>query len=95
MVISNEPGYYIEDRYGIRHENLIVVTEWKKTEWNTFYEFETITYCPFFSTPLIKDLLSDDEIQWYNDYHKMVKEKLEPYLEGDVKKWFLEMVKPI
>src|SRR5699024_8570403 len=42
MVLSNEPGYYVEGKYGIRHENLIVVKEWKKTEWNTFYEFKTL-----------------------------------------------------
>lgn len=95
MVLSNEPGYYVEGKYGIRHENLIVVKEWKKTEWNTFYEFETLTLCPFFTSIVLKDMLSQEEIDWLNDYHKTCEEKLAPYLEGEVKEWFLELVKPI
>lgn len=95
MVLSNEPGYYIENEYGIRHENLVIVRKWKKTEWNTFFHFETITYCPFFKSPIVKELLTPAEIEWFNDYHKLVEEKLAPHLEGEVKAWFLEMVKPL
>lgn len=95
MVLSNEPGYYVEGKYGIRHENLVAVKEWKTTEWNTFYEFETLTYCPFFTSTIDKDLLSAEEIQWLNDYHQDCKEKLGGFLEGEVKAWFEEMVKPI
>lgn len=95
MVLSNEPGYYVEGQYGIRHENLFVVKDWKKTEWNSFYEFETLTYCPFFTNIIVKDILSEEEITWLNDYHKTCEEKLAPHLEGEVKAWFLDMVKPI
>lgn len=95
MVLSNEPGYYVEGKYGIRHENLFAVKEWKKTEWNSFYEFETLTYCPFFSSIIVKDMLSKEEIDWLNQYHKDCQEKLAPHLKGEVKEWFLEMVKPI
>ena len=95
MVLSNEPGYYVEGQYGIRHENLILVKQWKKTEWNIFYEFETLTLCPFFKNAINKDLLSADEINWLNQYHKQVRDKLSPHLEGDVKKWFEELVSPL
>lgn len=95
MVISNEPGYYVEGKYGIRHENLIAVREWKRTEWNTFYEFETLTLCPFFTDIIVKELLSDEEINWLNSYHKTCEEKLTPFLDGKLKDWFLTMVKPI
>ncbi|MDQ8747753.1 aminopeptidase P family protein [Elizabethkingia miricola] len=94
MVLSNEPGYYVVNQYGIRHENLIAVREAEKTEWNTFYEFETLTLCPFFKDTIVKDILSADEIQWLNSYHKTCEEKLAPHLEGDVKNWFLELVSP-
>ncbi|MGZ5197323.1 MAG: aminopeptidase P family N-terminal domain-containing protein, partial [Kaistella sp.] len=47
MVVSNEPGFYWENHYGIRHENLIAVKETETTEFGTFYEFETLTICPF------------------------------------------------
>jgi len=95
MVISNEPGYYLVGKYGIRHENLLAVRSWKTTEWNEFYEFETITYCPFFKEAIVKELLSDEEIKWFNNYHQLVKEKLESHLEGAVKDWFLKMVEPL
>lgn len=95
MVMSNEPGYYVEDHYGIRHENLILVKTWKKTEWNTFYEFKTLTLCPFFKSIIVKDLLSQVEIDWINGYHKTVQEKLSPLLDGAVKVWFEEMVSPL
>ncbi|MEH7889457.1 aminopeptidase P family protein [Elizabethkingia meningoseptica] len=95
MVLSNEPGYYVVNQYGIRHENLIAVREAEKTEWNTFYEFETLTLCPFFKDIIVKEILSADEIQWLNSYHKTCEEKLGPHLEGDVKNWFLELVSPL
>jgi len=95
MVLSNEPGYYVEGKYGIRHENLILVQPWKKTEWNTFFDFETLTLCPFFKNAINKDLLSEEEITWLNQYHNQVREKLSPHLEGDVKKWFEELVSPL
>ncbi|MCX7548331.1 aminopeptidase P family protein [Xanthomarina sp. F1114] len=95
MVLSNEPGYYVEGKYGIRHENLILINTWKTTEWNTFYEFETLTLCPFFKSIIVKNLLSQEEIDWLNTYHKLVQEKLMPHLEGDVKTWFKDLVSPL
>ena len=95
MVVSNEPGLYIENQYGIRHENLIAVRKYKTTEFAEFYDFETLTICPFFKEAIVKELLSDSEIEWLNNYHKWVEEKLAPHLEGEVKEWFLELVKPL
>lgn len=95
MVLSNEPGYYVEGEYGIRHENLILVNTWKKTEWNTFFEFETLTLCPFFKSIIVKEMLSQEEIDWINAYHKLVQDKLTPHLEGEVKDWFEELVSPL
>lgn len=95
MVVSNEPGYYLEGDYGIRHENLIAVKESETTIHGTFYEFETLTFCPFFKNDIVKDILSEEEVNWLNSYHKTCEEKLAPYLEGEVKEWFLELVRPI
>lgn len=95
MVLSNEPGYYVENKYGIRHENLFVVKENQTTAWNTFYEFETLTLCPFFKSIIRKEQLAEEEISWLNAYHQQVKEKLAPHLEGDLKDWFLDMVSPL
>lgn len=95
MVCSNEPGYYVEGEYGIRHENLIAVKESEKTASGTFYEFETLTFCPFFKNDIVKEILSQDEINWLNSYHKTCEEKLALHLEGEVKDWFLELTSPI
>lgn len=95
MVCSNEPGYYLEGEYGIRHENLIAVKEAEKTIHGTFYEFETLTFCPFFKDTIVKEILSQEEITWLNAYHRTCEEKIGPYLEGEVKEWFLELVSPL
>lgn len=95
MVCSNEPGYYVEGEYGIRHENLIAVKEAEVTGSGTFYEFETLTFCPFFKDTIVKEILHEDEIKWLNDYHKTCEEKIAPFLEGEVKEWFLQLVSPL
>ncbi|KQS93036.1 aminopeptidase P family protein [Chryseobacterium sp. Leaf394] len=95
MVVSNEPGYYVEGEYGIRHENLIAVKESETTGSGTFYEFETLTFCPFFKNDIVKEILSEDEINWLNAYHKTCEEKLAPFLDGEGKDWFLELVSPL
>lgn len=95
MVCSNEPGYYVEGEYGIRHENLIAVKESEVTGSGTFYEFETLTFCPFFKDTVVREILQEDEIKWLNDYHKTCEEKIAPFLEGEVKEWFLDLVKPL
>ncbi|NAW50115.1 M24 family metallopeptidase [Elizabethkingia argentiflava] len=95
MVLSNEPGYYIEQQYGIRHENLIVVKEIETTQWNSFYVFETLTLCPFLKDIIVKEMLSAEELQWLNAYHKTCEKKLAPHLEAPVKDWFLKLVSPL
>lgn len=95
MVLSNEPGFYYDYHYGIRHENLIAVRELETTDFGTFYDFETLTICPFDRNVLNVNLLTDPEKNWLNDYHNWCKEKLENDLVGEVKTWFLEQVKPL
>lgn len=91
MVCSNEPGFYKEGYYGIRHENLVAVTPVS----NGFFAFETLTLCPFFTDIIDISLLTSEEIAWINNYHQTCKEKLLPHLEGEVKTWFLSLVQPI
>ncbi len=95
MVLSNEPGFYVVNEYGIRHENLVAVKEAETSEFGTFYEFETLTFCPFFKDIIVKELLSQDEISWLNNYHKQCEEKIAKHLDGDVKEWFLKLVSPL
>lgn len=95
MVLSNEPGFYYDYHYGIRHENLIAVREVETTDFGTFYDFETLTICPFDRQVIAAELLTGPEKEWLNKYHAWCKEKLENELEGEVKEWFLEQVKPL
>ncbi len=95
MVLSNEPGFYYEDHYGIRHENLIAVREQETTDFGTFYDFETLTVCPFDRNVIAAELLTEPEKKWLNNYHNWCREKLENDFEGAVKDWFLEQIKPI
>lgn len=96
MVTSNEPGVYRANQYGIRIENLIVTQEYKKTkEFGTFYNFETITLCPIDTKPIVKKLLTKEEIKWFNNYHKMVFRKLKKYLNKEETAWLKRKTKAI
>ncbi|MDO5755006.1 MAG: aminopeptidase P family protein [Tissierellia bacterium] len=83
MVTSNEPGIYIEGSHGIRIENIMVCIRKEENEFGDFLGFEPLSYIPIDTRPVMKELLSPEEIDWLNDYHKKVFEKLSPYLEGD------------
>lgn len=95
MVCSNEPGFYVENQYGIRHENLVTITELENTTSGIFYGFETLTLCPFFKELIDKNLLTETELNWLNNYHKICGEKIAPHLENEVQAWFLELVSPL
>jgi Xaa-Pro aminopeptidase len=87
MVISNEPGVYRTDEYGIRIENLILVREDSETEFGKFYGFETLTLCPIDRKLIIASQLSARERAWLNKYHQRVYEKLSPFLFEEEKEW--------
>ncbi|PEJ59952.1 peptidase M24 [Bacillus sp. AFS002410] len=87
MVITNEPGIYLEGKYGIRIENMMLVVEDEKTEFGQFMKFEAITYCPIDLTGINKDMLTESEKQWLNNYHQEVYTKLSPYLNEEEREW--------
>jgi Xaa-Pro aminopeptidase len=95
MLISNEPGLYQKGKYGIRIENLILVKEYKTTNYGNFYQFETVTLCPIDTKPIKKELLEQSEISWLNNYHKKVFDFLSPYLKEKEKTWLSEKTKQI
>lgn len=87
MIITNEPGIYLEGKHGIRTENMMLVVEDEKTEFGQFMKFEAITYCPIDLEAIVKDMLTEDEKQWLNAYHKDVYVKLSPYLNENEQAW--------
>jgi Xaa-Pro aminopeptidase len=89
MICSNEPGFYKDGEYGMRIENLITVVrdDNRSDKGIEFYKFENATLCPIDTRLLNEDLMSPQQIQWLNDYHKNIWETLSPLLEDEVKKW--------
>lgn len=83
MVTTIEPGVYKEGKYGIRIENNLVCIPAFSNDMGDFYKFETITYVPITTESLDLNLLSDEEIAWLNNYHKLVFEKLSPLVKND------------
>lgn len=90
MITSIEPGTYRPGRWGVRIENLAMNREAGSSEFGDFLEFETLTLCPIDTRCLIADLLTQEEKQWLNDYHREVRERLSPLLDGAALSWLNE-----
>ena len=90
MLTSNEPGFYKTGEYGIRIENLVVTVEDRETEFGRFLKFDTVTLFPIDLNLIEKSLLSDNEINWLNDYHQRVFEEVAPLLDDEEKEWLKE-----
>lgn len=88
MIITNEPGVYKEGKHGIRIENtLLVVEDINSKEFGEFYKFKTISYCPIDLNGVVVEMLTNEEKDWLNSYHKTVFEKLSPYLNEEEKEF--------
>jgi Xaa-Pro aminopeptidase len=97
MIVSNEPGYYKTGAYGIRIENLQVVTPAADIEGGErpMLGFETLTMAPIARELIVKPLLTKEEVAWINGYHARVWEKISPQLDGDAKAWLESATKPL
>ena len=95
MIISNEPGLYRDGQYGIRIENLIIVQPSQSTEFGDFYEFETVTVAPIDKNLIDVNLLNNEEITWFNEYHQVVFDKISPFLNETETAWLKEKCKAI
>jgi Xaa-Pro aminopeptidase len=91
MVLSNEPGYYVAGEYGIRIENLfeIVMRD------DGFLKFETLSLIPIPTAPIVKSMLTNDEITWFNAYHQKVREALQDQVTGEVKDYLMRVTAAI
>ena len=93
MIVSNEPGFYLADEYGIRIENLIFVKE--SAGYTGFLEFEDLTLAPIELRLVDPKLLTEPELQWLNDYHEKVRETLTPLVNEKTQAWLEESTRPI
>ena len=87
MVVTDEPGIYKAGSHGVRTENILLVVPSGEGMFGNYLQFETVTLCPIDKRPIIKELLSDEEIDWLNQYHAKVYEKLSPYLDKAEQDW--------
>lgn len=87
MVTSDEPGIYIEHMHGIRLENELLCIEKNQNEWGRFLEFENLTLVPFDLDAVCVEELNQEERDWLNDYHNVVKKVLCPFLTDKESEW--------
>ena len=87
MITSDEPGLYIEGKHGIRTENLILCVEDEKNEYGQFLRFEYLTYVPIDVEAIDKSLMTEQDVEYLNQYHRAVYEKISPYLTAEEAEW--------
>lgn len=96
MTVTDEPGVYLEGKFGVRIENTLLIRKYETplerkgvtlSPTPMFLEFDTLTLCPIDTEPILWDLMSPDEVSWLNAYHKRVYDELSPYLTDDEKAW--------
>lgn len=95
QVISDEPGIYREGEYGIRIENVLLCKYEHVSDFGRFLSFDTLTLCPIDRRLIKLELLTTDELDWINNYHKKVMDELESYLQPDVLKWLRTSCTPL
>ena len=95
MTVTDEPGIYLEGRFGVRIENTLLIVPYMKSEFGEFLQFEPLTLCPIDKRPIDVSMLTDVERQWLNDYHRMVYDRLSPYLSDDERLWLQAATSPL
>ncbi len=95
MIVSNEPGIYRKDQWGIRTENTLLIVEDDNTEFGEFLKFETISLCPIDLDAVDVSMLTKEEKEWLNEYHEEVYQKLSPHLVEEKKEWLKKKTREI
>ena len=95
MLVTDEPGVYLEGSYGIRIENVLEVQKEVKNGDGQFMKFETLTFAPIDLDAIVPELLPQAEREALNTYHQKVYEKLSPYLGEEEKEWLLQATRAI
>ena len=95
MTVTDEPGIYMEGKFGVRIENTLLVTPYKETQFGTFLQFESLTLAPIDTTPILMDMLLEEEKAWLNAYHAEVYRQLSPHLTDEENEWLAEATKAI
>lgn len=95
MTVTDEPGLYLADRFGVRIENTLLIRESLTTEFGEFLEMESLTLCPIDKTPIDRSLLLPEEVEWLDRYHQTVFDRLSPYLDDEERAWLADATSPL
>lgn len=95
VTVTDEPGIYLAGRFGVRIENTLIAVPYMETECGRFLGFETLTLCPIDTAPVIVGMLTDEEREWLNGYHRTVRERLTPYLDAGDAEWLRQATEAI
>ena len=95
MTVTDEPGIYKAGRHGIRIENTLLIVPGQETEFGKFYQFEPLTLCPIDKEAIVVEMLTDEELKHFNDYHEMVYNRLSAFLNEEEKAWLKEATSPL
>ena len=95
MTVTNEPGLYLDHRFGVRIENTMLVTPYMQTEFGRFLQLEPLTLCPIDLEPVNPDELTIEEKGWLNGYHRHVYETLAPCLQNDDREWLRQATRAL
>lgn len=95
MTVTDEPGLYLKENFGVRIENTLLIKDFVETTFGKFLQMESLTLCPIDTAPIDVDMLLLEEVEWLNAYHREVFEKLSPYLEDEEVGWLAEATKPL
>lgn len=95
MITSDEPGYYLENEFGIRHENLVLCKKAEKTSFGQFMCFEPLTMVPFDLEGINPEEMTERERKLLNDYHQKVYTTISPYLDEEEKEWLKQATREI
>ncbi|MBE6302923.1 MAG: aminopeptidase P family protein [Bacteroidales bacterium] len=90
VTVTNEPGLYKAERFGIRIENTMLVVPYATTEFGEYCEMRPLTVCPISKEPIIPELLGEEAIAYLNEYHSRVYEKLAKYFSGELLEFLKE-----
>lgn len=95
MVTTNEPGIYIEGSHGIRIENELITRKLEKNEYGQYMDFEVVTLAPIDLDAINPDMMLENEKEYLNNYHKLVYDKISPFLNEEEKEWLKQYTRSI